>query len=808
VGRTRLVAPERALRAGLVLLPSVGILIRGLFFEPEQMAAVWLLALLGVLEGALGDGRLDQGPAPGSTLVTLSALALPLIYLVSALWSPSLHAALVAVLLVGGGGMAFLLASRAGRPLSLLRWLMWGLGASAFVMSLIGLLVPLGLLHLPVGDAQGLRVASLLQYPDALAAFAMVGLLSIGAAALEMGGALPLAIGAAAAQVVFTAFFLAASRGALLVFPVVVCLALWLAPRRRAIDLFVLLLVSGFGALLILRGFSANSAIHDALHALKWLSFGAVLSIAGALGWNFLASRLDRLRRDRILLASAVVIAVAVGLGLALVTLRFTVGTTEVVGGRPASLVAHPSQLISALLPGFIADRTASMSLETSSAAQRLTYYADTIRALVAHPFGFGAGAWPSVFGQVQRFYYVGRNVHSQLLQEAVDAGVAGLALYAAFWVGLMIVIWRLRSALRGNDRLVLAATASGAVALGLHGTIDFTLSFFALYLVVWVTAGALAAIPSGPAGDGPGRTPAAEGPRWMSAAVAVESRVIRWLALAALVFAPFMFVSALAAGRGLDHLEAGQIPEAQADYAVAARFEPWSAPAHLGLARAELVLSQSSNPPSGMAREAVRQARLAVRLDRALSGGYGTLAQALLNLPDSGPSVTEAREAVAAAEKAVAYQKYRPVYYPTLGEAYVTLALKTDDEGERADVLARLTGLPALVAQRQAEIEPYKRLFRYPQASMVPELALRIGQGCLLAGDLPSAEKYLRQATKDRALTIPAEVWLFRLYQLSGERDRLVALESRPWILFADQNQEFQRLRELTAQFETKGGK
>ncbi|MHB8926893.1 MAG: O-antigen ligase family protein [Bacillota bacterium] len=690
--------------------------------------------------------------------------------------------------------------------MNLLRWLMWGLGASALVTSLIGLLVPLGLLHLPVGDAQGLRVASLLQYPDALAAFAMVGLLSIGAASLEMGGSLSFAIGAGAAQVVFVAFFLAASRGAFLVLPVVVCLALWLTPRRKAVDLFALFLISGFGALLILRGFSANLAINDAVHALKWLIFGAATTATGALGWSLLALRLGRLRRDRVLLAAAIVGAVAIGLGLAFFTLHFTVGA-EAAGTQPNSISANPSRFISALLPGFIADRTASMTLETSSAAQRLTYYADTLRALLTHPLGFGAGAWPSVFGQVQRFYYVGRNVHSQLLQMAVDAGIIGLALYGAFWVGLAMVIWRLRSVLRGNDRLVLAGTASGAVALGLHGTIDFTLSFFALYLIIWIVAGALVAVPVESVAKAQGWMPAPKVPRWMPATIAIETRVIRWLALAALVVAPFMFVSATAAWRGLDHLETGHMPEAQADYTIAARFEPWSAPAHLGLARAMLVRSQGSDAPPGMAREALRQARLAVRFDRALSGGYGTLAQALLNLPD-GPSVAEAREAVGAAEKAVAYQKYRPVYYPTLGETYVTLALKTDDDAEREDILARLTDLPDVVAQRQGEIEPYKRLFVFPQVSMVPELALRVGQGYLLAGDLPSAEDYLLQAAQDRALTIPAEVWLHRLHQLSGDKGRLEALKSKPWILFADQNPEFQRLRELTAEFEKKGGK
>ncbi len=239
----------------------------------------------------------------------------------------------------------------------------------------------------------------------------------------------------------------------------------------------------------------------------------------------------------------------------------------------------------------------------------------------------------------------------------------------------------------------------------------------------------------------------------------------------------------------------------------MAASFEPWSAPARLGLARATLVRSQSGDTPPDLAREAVQQAKLAVRFDPALSGGYGTLAQTLLNLPD-GPSIAEAREAVGAAENAVAYQKYRPVYYPTLGEAYVTLALRTDDDAERSGVLAKLTDLPAIIANRQAEVQPYHRLFAYPQVSMVPKVTLRIGQGYVLLGDFSSAEGYLLQAAKDRALLIPSELWLYRLYQLTGNKAEMDKLKSKPWILFADQNPEFQRLRELTTKYEKKGGK
>jgi hypothetical protein len=690
------------------------------------------------------------------------------------------------------GAVAFTLASQAARPILLLRYVMWAMGASVTILAGIGLLGSAGIIRVSSWVTTDLRIASVLQYPDAFAAVAIVGLFCILAVAVEQGGWLWLAIAGAVGYAIFASFILAASRGAFLVLPLAACTALWMAPRRMAVDAAALSVAVAIPTILTVRGFAANAALHDGLHALRWLAFGGTMSAIGGLVWSLVSPSLGRIRRDRALLAGFAVLLVVAGLGLGALVLRFAPG------GSVAAIKAGPSQLINALLPDYLSKRTADMSLESSAAAQRLIYYGDALGGIATHPLGFGAGAWPSVFGLLQRFYYVGRTVHSHILQVAVDAGFPAFLVYVSFWAAFLVVIWRARSLLQGNDRLVLAATTAGAVALGLHSAIDFTLSYLAPYLFIWVVAGALTSVAGGPA-----RQPLPA----LSKIIRWEGKALQGMAVVTVILAPFLFISAYYSERGLDLLLGGDLSRAQASYSVAASCEPWSAPAHLGLARAILSRSHAQDGTEAMAREGLNHARLAARYDRALPDGYGILARSLLGLP-SRLTPDEAREAVRAAEKAVDQQRYRPEYYSTLGEAYVTLAEVSGDDAERAAVLAKLTTLADIIARRSAEVQPYKRLFSYPQVSMTPDLALRVGQGYLLLGDLGPAEKYLLQASSDRVLMIDAELWLHRLYQLTGDKAQLAKLSSRPWVIFADENPEFQHLRELTVKYESKGGK
>lgn len=779
----------------IIGLISLGVLFRGTFFAPEQLLVAWILSASFMLRNSVRNPMAmaysdSRGPLAGASYLDLAALGLPIIYLICALWSPSIHDAVQACLIASAAAMVYLMTRRIQNPLLFLERLAWGLSFASAIMVLAGLASYSGIVEIKGAITSDHRLASFFQYPDALAAFCIVGLLSVVGLTVGARNSLGPAIGATLSFLISIAFLLAASRGAFIVFPLAITLVIWASPREQAGRALWVMATAVVASLLCIEGFMANALIRDIVHASGWLSFGAALSVLAAYFWSLATRVLAKARRDRVMTGTFIATMILVGLGLALLVTRYMPGVDVSSAGN------GPFRTLNKLLPDLLVSRVADMG--STSAAQRLVYYLDALGALLHHPLGMGSGSWPSTFGSIQRFFYVGRNVHSQLLQVAMDGGVAAFLAYLAFWTMFIRAIRHARARLFGRDRLILGATAASALALGLHGAIDFTLSYLVLYLIVWAVAGAISSV--GPVLE-------AKTPRVLNIAIASEQRILWIVSIVSVVAIPFMFLSSIAAERGFDQLAAGSYAAARTSYATAVRFEPWSAPAHLGLAKAIVLQSIAQDQTEASVMEAVQHARSAAELDRALPDGYGTLSQAILKLPNVA-SVQEIREAVAAAEKAVAQQKYRPEYYPILGEAYVALAEATDDDTERAAVLAKLTGLSDLVAIRRAEVQKYERLFAYPQVAITPELALRIGQGFLLMGDFVSAEQYLTQARADRVLTIPSELWLYRIYQLTLDQAQLERLGKKPWILFSDQNPEFLRVKELTAKYEVEGGK
>lgn len=87
----------------------------------------------------------------------------------------------------------------------------------------------------------------------------------------------------------------------------------------------------------------------------------------------------------------------------------------------------------------------------------RTSYYQLAVRLFAARPvFGYGYGSWPSlVAGSATK------GVHNYYLQVAVESGVVGLVLFAAFLVTLVVHSRRL-----SNDLALAATTALAAVLL------------------------------------------------------------------------------------------------------------------------------------------------------------------------------------------------------------------------------------------------------------------------------------------------------------------------------------------------------
>lgn len=178
------------------------------------------------------------------------------------------------------------------------------------------------------------------------------------------------------------------------------------------------------------------------------------------------------------------------------------------------------------------------------TASTRLLYYQDGFALFARSPWiGHGGDAWRTLFTAVQSEPYVGSEVHSLYLDQALNLGIAGLALLAGFLASMLLRIIR-------GDR---AGLAPAAVLLA-HAAIDFDGSYFFYWLfliVLCIVYGAGSAQESG----------AGAAIRGVRTEAGTAGRLVR---LVAGILAAALIVTSAAAAWRLDQSRAARIAAAK----------------------------------------------------------------------------------------------------------------------------------------------------------------------------------------------------------------------------------------------------
>lgn len=104
---------------------------------------------------------------------------------------------------------------------------------------------------------------------------------------------------------------------------------------------------------------------------------------------------------------------------------------------------------------------------------ERYLYYSDALRYILKHPFGKGAYAFYFAQPQFQSAYYYAIDVHCDLLQIAIEAGILPALLFAA------VIIKQLLS----KNNSVMQKFVIGA--LFLHSLVDYDLQFTVLFFIL-----------------------------------------------------------------------------------------------------------------------------------------------------------------------------------------------------------------------------------------------------------------------------------------------------------------------------------
>jgi O-antigen ligase len=395
----------------------------------------------------------------------------------------------------------------------------------------------------------GFRLARPLGYANALAIFAVIGILLALGFALRARAPLARALASAALVVLAPTLYFTYGRGAWL--GLAAGVAALLAAERDRLDVLVrglalaaapavaVLLASRTAALTADPG-SVAAATHDGRRLAVAI---AILAVAAA----FVPAAVERFRPGaatrRWLLVALALLAIALA------------AAALVRAGGPASAARRAYHAFNAPAP--LVGQNASSRLFSLSGSNRSDYWRVAWREWTDHPLlGGGAGSFQRSWLLHRRADLPVRDAHSLYLETLAELGPLGLALLLC---ALAVPLLTVRTARRDP----LAAAALGAyVAYLVHAGIDWDWEMPAVTVAALACGVALLLAARGAEGPAPRRTATLTG---AAAAVALAC-----LALLGLVGNRAELAAA-------DALDAAQLGTAASEARTAHRWEPWS---------------------------------------------------------------------------------------------------------------------------------------------------------------------------------------------------------------------------------------
>ncbi|WP_341281412.1 O-antigen ligase family protein [Paenibacillus sp. FSL H8-0537] len=436
------------------------------------------------------------------SVLSIAILLLPAIYWLSSMQAVSSYYAKFMTFVFFLLAALFLTSLYAAGKVQMRKWLEYGVMLSAYLIVFFGLLNLFGQQYYK--DAMwlahdGYRLSSVFQYSNTYAGF-LIAIFLIAAyyAATCERWYMRLANSIMLVPILIS-FFLAYSRGAIVIIPVMLIVIL---PFLKLARQFAYVVYAGLSALLtlvILGKITANTeaisaivqptetkvattiSMFDKLPLQSWaLLAGAALVNAGLIIlihkklFPWIENKSERLAQRKWAFAAFPAAIIVIGL-LAAVLLITSDGIRD-------------------LLPEKIASRFENINLQQHSVLERWTFYEDGLKVAKDYPLlGAGGGGWQALYEQYQNNPYWSRQAHSFFIQTLVEVGWIGFAAL----IGLLIYTYFLyiRSYIRHPERrgshlifFILATT------LLLHSAIDFDMSYVYLSALLFISLGAMIA--------------------------------------------------------------------------------------------------------------------------------------------------------------------------------------------------------------------------------------------------------------------------------------------------------------------------
>lgn len=513
----------------------------------------------------------------------------------SLLWTESAENTMIDVSLVAlYSGVALLAMSISGRKPG--RHILYGLGSAVVVVTIVALLSRLHFEWFTPSQIpeflqdEGHKLSYPLNYWNALAAFAAIGIPLMLYAATGARSLLARALGGAAVPPLVLCVFLTDSRGGAIEVVIGVVLFLLLAPDRLA--KLMVIVACGAGATLVVAAANQRAALRAAertalaaqqgnellaITIAVTVAVGLLVAALALLERHTLNVPLPSRRRTTVLSGAALLACVAV----------------FVVAGGPGAASRAWNQFKTPDGPSRLFGATALQRFQNVTGDGRYQYWQTAVKAGDLHPLtGTGAGTfvyWWAQHGTLSGGYV--RDAHSLYIQALAELGYPGLVLIVG--VVAWILICGVIRVIRGRDpaqRLAIAAATAGAAVFAFSASVEWIW----LIPVLPIAMVMLAVVVFSPGSD----EPVAQ-PRLRKPGVRVGARVAAAAAALAVIVAVALPMAATGAIRASQSLaQRDKLRQALAQAVDAVNLQPYAATPWVQEA---LVLEQAGDLPDAL---------------------------------------------------------------------------------------------------------------------------------------------------------------------------------------------------------------
>lgn len=355
---------------------------------------------------------------------------------------------------------------------------------AGFVCAAVGLIALTGRFNIWEVTITNNRIGSTFQYANTASIYFAICFMFAITLANASKSILLRVLTAGMGNIIVYAFFMTGSRGGYIVGMAAILLLLAIQPSGRKFSggiSFLCMLVPVF---ITMKSFNMSTAAHDNLGAVKWLAISFLLTAVFYLLIYLLLRIIIKDRHITMPKGSGFVFAAALA-GFMILAFVFR------------------NSLFS-LLPPMLSNRLARFSFNDINVLYRLDFDKDAIKLLAANwLFGLGGGGWKALYQSVQEYFYTAVFVHNDYLQVFLEHGILGFSSY------IVLVLFAAASAIysfiKAKDNTLKTYSAGllcGFLALVLHASFDFDLSYVSLNLLFWLMFAVSAVSLPGVSGD------------------------------------------------------------------------------------------------------------------------------------------------------------------------------------------------------------------------------------------------------------------------------------------------------------------